>query len=133
MAKITRVNPLPSPMTHTLNLNNSTPASFTTDFLPAIRFGELQQFPELFDAHARVADNLGIHRIVARDNNVKRAFGHEDVPALAVNVEAGFFQGLHGAKVIDARKFRHVMRRSIPARGFHNAAPARRKVRDNLA
>ena len=73
-----------------------------------------QQSPELLNAHARVAHNrahgVGVHRIVARHNDMKRAFGHEDVLALAINAEARFFQRLHGAQVIDARQLRHITR-----------------------
>src|ERR1017187_7405482 len=69
-----------------------------------------QQFPELLDAHARVAHNrahgVGVHRVVTRHNDMNQPFGHENVLALAVNAEARLFQRLHGAKVFDARKLR---------------------------
>jgi hypothetical protein len=82
----------------------------------------LQQFLELLNAHAGVAHNrshrVGVHRIVTRRHGMNRAFGQEDVLALAVNTEARLFERLHGAKVIDARQLGHVIGFSKHALGY---------------
>lgn len=66
---------------------------------------------ELLDREARIPHDGGhgvsVHRIVAGDDHVPLALGHEYVPALAIHTESGLLQGIYGSQVINPGKLGH--------------------------
>jgi len=74
-------------------------------------FSILEQILKLLDRETGVTNDrrhrVGVDRIVSWQHNSDRAFRHENVFALPINMESGSLQRFDRALMIYARKFRH--------------------------
>ena len=86
----------------------------------SVEFG-LEQIFELLDSQASIADDcrhrIRIDWIVAWNDDSQRAFGHEHMFTLSIDMEARFLQRFNRAQMINAGQLRHQLRRDY----FHFA------------
>ncbi len=70
------------------------------------------EFFELFDGQPGIASNTAhresVDRVVPRNRQDANTVGHNDMFALAHDMEASFFERAHRFEMINARNFRHV-------------------------
>jgi hypothetical protein len=57
------------------------------------------------------AHRKGVHRIVTRYGDEMRTVAHDDVFALAHNLESCLFERLHGAEMVDVENLRYLLSR----------------------
>ena len=76
-----------------------------------------EKIPELLRRKARIPDNAAhgerVHGVVPWNGHNPPSVGHDDVPALPGDMEAGLFQGLDRPKVRDPWYLRHALRRDL--------------------
>jgi len=76
-----------------------------------------EKFAELLRRKAGIPDNAAhrerVHGVVPRNRHNPTSVGHDDVPALPGDMEAGLFQGLDRPKVRNPWYLRHALRRDL--------------------
>ena len=91
-----------------------------------------EQLFEFFNRQASITYDCG-HRvsvdgIIARDDNTQGAFRHENVFALAIDVETRFLQRFDRARDLCREASASTMASRLPFREFHIVCPVRHKL-----